>query len=147
MFDPSSTARRIPAPPSNTLPITSCRNFTQNVLMPTWQSRADVLNYCATVATSDDPDDPDSLQRIAEREADKERVVDDRLDPYSGRFFPQESRAENLARLVRNERIVESIIRERSWRIVKDRCGENGVPGQDWETAFNEWRKSKGKNA
>jgi len=46
-------------------------------------------------------------------EEEKQRVVNDRLDPYSARYFPKETRQEVLAGIVRNERGVEEIIRER----------------------------------
>jgi hypothetical protein len=111
------------------------------VLLPSWQSRSDILNYCASVATSEDPDDPDLLTRTAADQADKKRVVDERLDPYSSRVFPRESRTEVLAGVIRNERAVESIVRERSWRIVKERCGEFGVPGENSQSAMDGWRK------
>lgn len=103
-----------------------------------------MLNYCASVAASDDPDDPDSVVRIAANTAGRERVVDERLDPYSGRFYPRESRTEVLARVVRNERLVEDIVRERSWRIVGEKCeGFGGAGSGDWRRALDEWRKRK----
>ena len=46
------------------------------------------------------PDDPDAVLARAESEKEKERVVDERLDPYSGRFFPREARTEILAGVV-----------------------------------------------
>jgi hypothetical protein len=102
----------------------SCRNFKNNVLFPSWQVRSDVLNYCASVATSPDPDDPESILRQVESERDRERVVDERLDPYSARFFPREARTERLAAIIRQERGVENIIRARSWGLVSERCNE-----------------------
>jgi len=142
-FDPASTQRRAPAPHSRPLPKEACRAFTENVLMASWQVRSDVLNYCASVATSDDPDDPDSLVRMSEKETDRERVVDERLDPYSGRFFPKESRTEALVQIIRNERMVEEIVRERTFRIVKERCGDTGAPGNDWRSAMDAWRNRR----
>lgn len=104
-----------------------------------------MLNYCASVATSPDPDDPDLLQREVEsaRDRDRERVVDERLDPYSARFLPREPRTERLAQVVRMERGVESIIRARSWGLVRERCGGD-VEG--WEEALDQWRKSREKS-
>jgi hypothetical protein len=79
-----------------------------------------------------------------EDEKNRERVVDERLDPYSARFFPREARTETLASIVRQERRVENIVRVRSWGLVRERCGEDW---KDWEEAFNEWKKSrKGAN-
>lgn len=76
--------------------------------------------------------------------------MDERLDPYSGRFYPRESRTEVLARVIRNERLVEDIIRERSWRIVGEKCeGFGGTGSGDLRKALDEWRgrKAAGKKA
>jgi len=104
-----------------------------------------VLNYCAGVATSPDPNDPDHILREEEDARARERVVDERLDPYSARYFPRERRTERLADLMRNERMVEEIVRGRTWGIVNERC-EN-VPGvvtdSGWAEALNQWRKSR----
>jgi hypothetical protein len=108
------------------------------VLFPGWRARADVLAYCATVATAPDPDDPDAVLRAAEDAAARERVVDERLDPYSARYFPRDTRAESLAALVRNERGVERIVRGRTWALVEERCGEVG----SMEEAIARWEKS-----
>lgn len=118
----------------------SCQSFKDEVLFPAWQTRSDVLNYCAGVATSADPDDPDLVLRQVESSKDRERVVDERLDPYSGRFFPREARTESLAFLIRNERGVEQIIRSRTWGLVGERCG---ITSENWEDALNRWREQK----
>jgi hypothetical protein len=99
-----------------------------------------VLNYCASVATSPDPDDPESVLRQVENERDRERVVDERLDPYSARFFPREARTERLANLIRQERGVEKIIRARTWGLTAERCGDEY---RDYDEALNEWRKGR----
>jgi hypothetical protein len=101
------------------------------------------LNYCAAVAASPDPDDPELLLREAESAIDKHRVIDERLDPYSARFFPREPRTERLALLVRQERGVENIVRSRTWNMVKDRCGDSA---QGWEQALDQWQKAKDAN-
>ncbi|TVY59129.1 Caffeine-induced death protein, partial [Lachnellula suecica] len=128
---------------SRRIPASSCLAFQSRVLFPSWQARSDVLNYCASVATSPDPEDPDSVLRQVESERDRERVVDERLDPYSARFFPTEARTERLAALVRQERGVEGIVRARSWKVVTERCGEDF---RDWEQALNDWRKGREKD-
>lgn len=102
--------------------------------------RSDVLSYCASVATSPDPNDPVSILREVEDAKVRERIVDERLDPYSARYFPKELRTEQLANVIRNERMVESIIRNRSWSMVAERCGDEG---RGFEDALNEWRKKK----
>lgn len=100
--------------------------------------RSDVLNYCASVAASPDPADPDAVERQVESERHGERVVDERLDPYSSRVYPREARTDRLAALVRQERGVENIVRARSWGLVRERCGDDW---RGWEEALNDWRK------
>ena len=77
---------------------------------------------------------------------DRERVVDERLDPYSGRFFPKEARTEKLARRVREERIVEDIVRRRTWEVVRSRCEalSIGAVGDGWDEALRRW-EARGK--
>ncbi|GAB1203964.1 hypothetical protein APSETT445_002609 [Aspergillus pseudonomiae] len=140
-FDPSSTAvRQTDSEVGRTIDPAACQNFKDNVLFPSWQTRSDVLNYCAGVATSPDPDDPDLVLRQTESAKDRERVVNERLDPYSGRFFPREARTESLANLVRNQRNVEEIIRARTWGLVTERCNGSSI---GWEEALNSWRERK----
>ncbi|KAK4445637.1 caffeine-induced death protein 2 [Podospora aff. communis PSN243] len=138
-FDPSSTSRPISRPLSHQIDAASCQTFKDGVLFPAWHGRSQVLSYCALVATSPDPDDPEAALREAENERDRERVVNERLDPYSGRFFPREPRTEQLASLVRMEQSVENIVRSRTWDIVSRRCG--GSLGT-WEHALAAWRKA-----
>lgn len=102
--------------------------------------RSDVLDYCAGVATSPDPDDPDQVLRQVEDDKAREREVDERLDPYSGRYFPREARTESLAMLMRNERAVEKIIRNRTWSVVGERCE---MTSETSEEAFDRWRKAQ----
>ncbi|KAL8649651.1 MAG: hypothetical protein Q9210_004275 [Variospora velana] len=137
-FDPSSTAER-QTQTSRTRPLDpeACQGFKENVLFQSWQTRSDVLAYCAGVAVN--PDDPDLIAREAESAKDRERVVDERLDPYSGRFFPREARTESLANLIRNERGVEGIIRARTWGLVTERCGD----GAGWQEALDKWRATQ----
>lgn len=137
-FDPSSTANRQASPASQRrIDSETCKSFRENVLFPSWQTRSEVLNYCASVATSPDPDDPDAISRQIESARERERVVDERLDPYSGRYFPREARTESLAILVRNERTVEQIVRSRTWGVVTEKCDIS----ERWEDAFDCWRE------
>lgn len=139
-FDPSSTSQLGPRTLSRSIDPQSCQTFKDKVLFPSWQTRSDALSYCAVVASSDDPDDPDAMAREVELERNRERVVDERFDPYSARFFPRSSRTERLAMVLRQEKGVENIVRSRSWEIVKERCEE---PVDDWEQALASWRKTK----
>lgn len=109
------------------------------MLFPSWQARTNVLVYCAGVATSPDPDDPEAAAREAELARDRRRVVDERLDPYSARFAPRERRTEQLALLLQQELGVETIVRARTWGLVRERCGEDG----DWPAALESWRRER----
>ncbi|KAI0478102.1 caffeine induced death protein Cid2 [Xylaria cf. heliscus] len=141
-FDPTSTSVRAPrVAVARQIDPQSCQAFKDKVLFPSWQARSDVLTYCAYVATSPDPDDPEIKLRAAETEKNRERVVDERLDPYSDRYFPREPRTEKLALLLRQERSVEQIVRARTWGLVQERCGFGSF--QDAEAALNQWRQGR----
>ncbi|KAL9598224.1 MAG: hypothetical protein Q9219_004644 [cf. Caloplaca sp. 3 TL-2023] len=142
-FDPSSTAeRQTQTPRGRSIDSDTCQGFKNKVLFQSWQTRSDVLSYCAGVAV--DPEDPDLIAREAESAKDRERVVNERLDPYSGRFFPREARTESLANLIRNERGVEGIIRARTWGLVTERCGDAGI---GWDEALDRWRATQESNS
>lgn len=142
-FDPSITSERQPRPIGRrAIDSKACGEFKEKVLFPSWQMRSDVLNYCAGVATSPDPNDPDHVLRQVEDARARERIVNERLDPYSARYFPRDTRTESLAALVRNERTVEEIIRSRTWGLVGERCDNEGVP---FEKALDDWRRRHGE--
>ena len=111
-----------------------------------------MLAYCGAVACNPDPGDPEAVKRQAEDLRASERRVDERLDPYSGRYFPREARTEVLQGVVRREREVERIVRRRVWGVLGERCGggfdgdeiETGVrvDGEEaWEGALRAWRE------
>ena len=138
-WDPASTAERQirPLERKPTDPY-ACQSFKDEILFQSWQSRSDVISYCAGVAL--DPNDPDLALKQIESAKERERVVDERLDPYSGRFYPREARTEMLANLIRNEKSIESIVRSRTWSLVSERCGSDGM---SWEEALNDWRSKR----
>ncbi|KAK4459048.1 caffeine-induced death protein 2-domain-containing protein [Cladorrhinum samala] len=138
-FDPTSTSRLGSRPAPRQIDPLACQAFKDKVLFPSWQARADVLSYCTVVATSPDPEDPEVGLREEENEKNRERVVNERLDPYSARFFPREPRTEQLASLIRLEMGVENIVRTRTWGIVKERCSDSS--GGSWEDALAQWRR------
>jgi hypothetical protein len=140
-FDPSSTSQIVSRPLARQINPNSCRDFKNTVLFPAWDDRSRVLRYCASVAASLDPDDPEAATREAEKELSRERVVDERRDPYSARSFPKESRTEQLSSLIRQEEAVEGIVRSRTWDIVRQRCGGSL---ETWEQAIRTWRRSAG---
>jgi hypothetical protein len=133
-FDPSSTSQRAHASGSRYISPQACQSFKTKVLFPSWQARTEVLKYCALVAAGPDPDDPEATLRDAEMQKDHERVVDERLDPYSGRFSPREARTQVLASLVRQERGIEEIVRNRSWAVLQERCSSS--PHETWQEAM-----------
>lgn len=140
-FDPTSTSQRSPRTERNQVDPASCQSFKEKVLFPSWQARAEVLHYCGLVATSPDPNDPETMLRHVEDAKAQERVIDERLDPYSGRYFPREPRTEKLALLLRQEKGVENIVRTRTWDVVMRRCDESA---STWEEAFEGWKKGEG---
>ncbi|KAF2862810.1 hypothetical protein K470DRAFT_211955 [Piedraia hortae CBS 480.64] len=125
-------------PQRRTVEGASCRDFKDKALFPSWQARSDLLNYCAGVATSPDPEDPDHMLHETRDMKHRERIVDARLDPYSARYIPKEGKTEALAGLIRNERSVENIIRTRTWALVGERCDNNG---EGFEEALDKWRR------
>ncbi|KAF4506254.1 hypothetical protein G6O67_006357 [Ophiocordyceps sinensis] len=143
-FDPRSTSRRAWVPPSRQISSETCQSFKDKVLFPAWQARTDVLDYCGLVATSPDPDDPEAMLRKMENQRDRERVVNERLDPYSGRFFPREARKQTLAMLIRQERDVESVVRSRTWDVVQRRCASSS---ESWEDAVGQWHDAQAPSA
>ncbi len=138
-FDPSSTSQLGTRPFSRHIQASSCQSFKNSVLFPAWEARSRVLSYCALVASSPDPDDPEAAIREAEVERNRAKVVEARLDPYASRFIPREPRTERLASIVKQEQDIDNIVRSRTWGVVSERCG--GFP-KDWETSFEEWQKS-----
>lgn len=139
-FDPKSTSVRDLRNGGRLIDGQACQNFKDKALFPAWQARSDVLTYCGYVATSPDPDDPEIGPRAAETEKNRERIVDERLDPYSARYSPLEPRTEQLALLIRQERSVESIVRSRTWGLVRERCGDSIAEA---EKALDEWRERR----
>ncbi|KAF2706538.1 hypothetical protein K504DRAFT_458938 [Pleomassaria siparia CBS 279.74] len=139
-FDPSSTSTRQTVPSNRSISAQPCDDFKRRVLFPSWAVRSDILEYCSAVATAPDPDDPDQIQRQVEDTKAMERVVDERLDPYSARYFPSEARTESLAMLMRNERAVEKIIRSRTWDLIGERCGTSKDSAVQ---AFDTWRREQ----
>jgi hypothetical protein len=103
------------------------------------------MHYCASVATSPDPDDPEMVAREVYNRTGATRVVDERLDPYSGRFFPKEARTEELARVLREEEGVERIVRGRSWAVLKSRCEGSVAEATSWEGEYQRWKAAQDK--
>lgn len=142
-FDPSSTSQLRPRQLSRQVDSASCSQFKEAVLFPAWHDRSRVLSYCTLVATSPDPDDPEAALLKAENEKSMQRIIDERLDPYSARYFPREPRTQQLASLIRQEQSVENIVRSKTWATMNERCG---VAEGSWEQAFEAWRRRRGSS-
>jgi hypothetical protein len=100
--------------------------------------RDNVISYCARVAMSPDATDPEAGVRAEEDRAAMQRTVDERLDPYSARYFPRPLRTEALFQVLRNEAGVEKIVRERTWTAVEERCGKSGMTAAE---AYMVWQR------
>ena len=99
--------------------------------------RSDILSYCGAIAANPDPNDPEIIQKEVERQKAVENQVDVRLDPYTGQVHHREGRIDQLASFIRQETQVERIIRQRTWAVVRDRCGMQ----QGCEDALREWKE------
>ncbi|KAG6040432.1 hypothetical protein E4U41_000562 [Claviceps citrina] len=108
-FNANSAAGRTVTSKPRQISQQACQAFQNQVLLPAWKARSDVLDYCALVAASPDPDDPEAALRDVEVRKERERIIDERLDPFSARFYPRETRTQVLATLVQQERAVENI--------------------------------------
>lgn len=78
---------------------------------------------------------------MIEQEKQSLRKVDERLDPYSGRWQPREARTERLGEVLRQEGAVERVVRSRVWGVVEGRCGLEGMGDGGWETEYEKWKK------
>lgn len=92
------------------------------------------------MAAAEDSSDPDRELIALEKQRDSEREINERVDPYSARFNPRESRAEKLARTVHMEEEIEDIVRHRTWEVVQNKCA---VPLTPWQSAVEQWKKNK----
>lgn len=154
-FDPVSTATRgyptssaaasssyfSPSPPA-------CRAFRDVVLFPAWKARDDVIRYCSGVAAA--AAESETSTDGADSPPDADPRLTERYDPYihRRRFAEVEPEANRLAALMRQERVVESIVRARSWDVLQTRCGASittaaGVEGGGWEAALDRWRSGR----
>lgn len=155
LLTPSTSPFSTAAPrPRTPIPPARCADFTRRVLFPSWRARDDVLQYCArvaddaTAAAVDGPVPPlpaESAVRRTNRNAwGREVDVDERLDPYSARdySYTRASAAEELRGVLATERVVEGIVRARTWGVVRERC-TGGDVGRGWEEEWEEWRRGE----
>ena len=81
-----------------------------------------MISYCSEVAHHDDDNDPERSLIEAEQQKKEHMIVNERLDPYSARFEVRESRQDKLKKTIMEEWEIESIVRSRSWGVLRTRC-------------------------
>ena len=105
------------------VPVEACRTFVKDVVLSGWRTRDKVLDYCDRIGAADQQKAEKIQSANKEEEKKKAVVVSQRLDPYSGRSpMVTETPADLIRRLVKQERSVESVVRQRTKRIVMERC-------------------------
>lgn len=101
-----------------------CEQFAQ-ALLESWNQRSKMIQQCTEIAKADlEASSNSSLKSSTEADTNQ------RLDPYSGRPVYSYNKAEELSRIMRTEAAVEDVIRDRTWRIVRESCGD--LP-EKWE--------------
>ncbi|BFZ64884.1 hypothetical protein YB2330_006037 [Saitoella coloradoensis] len=133
-FDPASTSSSTRRPP-RILSRAVCYEFLNNTLLPKWNDRDRVYEYCADLAKQAELEEAAAKASIVP--ANKPRA---RLDPYGARTLPVEE--SQLSRVIRFERNSDSIVRDRTWEVLGERCGF--LWGRRWEDEMERWRKEKG---
>jgi len=68
--------------------------------------------------------------------------VSERLDPYARRKKEVWEKHDELNRVIRQERGVESVIRLRTWDVIVRRCQLEGVV-EGWEEELTRWKTAK----
>ncbi|KAI1006908.1 hypothetical protein K3495_g1314 [Podosphaera aphanis] len=114
----------------------SCYAFKNKALFPSWKIRDDILVYCASIAANTEANKPSSTSSTDDS---SERIVDERLDPYATRSHPVETKADKLNTIIKQEKDVERIVRDRSWKLINDRCGDDW---SSWEDSLNLWKQA-----
>jgi hypothetical protein len=129
--------RRIFSNPSPTiLEPQHCADFIRTQLLPTWSGRDDLLTYCSTLA--DKPVEESSVPQTAPETVE----VSERVDPYARRTKEVWEKHDELKRVIRQERSVESVIRLRTWEVVLRRCQLQGMVG-GWDEEMARWKETK----
>ena len=110
----------------------ACHDFVSNTLLRGWESRDRMLSFCETVASQDTGALSQTLpttkspyattMNMANYDKPSPVIVDQRLDPYSGRAIVPDTQVDVLKRVIRQERAIENVVRERSVRVIRDRC-------------------------
>jgi len=128
--------RRLFSTPSPTvLEPSHCQDFIRSQLLPTWTARDDVLDYCSML--SEKP-----VEKSEVPTTPPQPEVSERLDPYARRKKEVWEKHDELRRVIRQERGVESVIRLRTWDVIVRRCQLEGVV-EGWEDELSRWKAAK----
>lgn len=138
-FDPSdSSLMRVSRCGSEQLSSNACQKFTQQFVFPSWNSRDNILQYCKYVATNMEKNESKTFLGKDDRPED----IDHPLDPYSTRSLRTQTEAQMLSDFLKLENGVENIVRNRTWKVIYERCGLNS---KSWEDSFSEWKRHLGE--
>ncbi|ORY73900.1 caffeine-induced death protein 2 [Protomyces lactucae-debilis] len=138
-FDPTSTGtpkageRRLLRTPIDE---GSCNTLVDAVFR-NWEGRSHTIDRCLQFADANVA----KLNNVVHANTDQQNIRElnkqRRLDPYAGRTELEEPM---LTRVLKSEQSTEAIIRDRTWRILRNRCQALSRLPQTWETAFVDWQ-------
>ncbi|ODV78892.1 uncharacterized protein CANTADRAFT_42282, partial [Suhomyces tanzawaensis NRRL Y-17324] len=107
----------------------ACDVYYTNTILPQWNARAQIIQYCSDYAIQlrAQAEGKHPMPEPKPASADDPDPYNLRIDPYAvkNRNAELESRfsqVEEVERWVRNERSVESIVREETAKALSDRC-------------------------
>ncbi|KAK9454569.1 caffeine-induced death protein 2-domain-containing protein [Dipodascopsis uninucleata] len=121
-----------------------CRDHVEKAIFTSWKARDDILEYCSLVA------EKNKSHKVQASETKSK--IDPRIDPYGARNLPEFTEEDRIFSWINNEKMVEDIVRGRSWSIISDRCAEYqssqradgsdslGDYGSEWRSAYESWR-------
>lgn len=114
-----------------------CTQFSESILYKSWKERLSVIEFCDKESVSLEK----SIESNQEPEL-QEKYVDPRIDPYAAREFNELKNSKyiqlrELQNWVKNEKLVEDIVQNRSTEILSDNCGVS-----NWKQNFNDWSSS-----
>lgn len=104
-----------------------CDAFWQETILPQWEARARVIDYCLGVAAG---------LKQQEEPAAAHAAYDLRIDPYAAREAQENTQrllapSSYIDRWVANESTVESIVREQTAAVLSEKCAY-----KDWLAEF-----------
>lgn len=116
----------------NELAAGECDSYFGRKIVPQWKARTDAIGFCASFARQ--------LRKETESLIPGDGEYDLRLDPYAeknekDRLAQQFARCVAVENWVANEAFVEKIVRERTAKVLNDKCYY-----KDWLDEFRKFR-------